>query len=155
MTPHLYTGPVVKRALHTYISFKFTNLFLAFFFQIAVAKILSPPHYATYAVLLGAVMASERALSFGIDRAILRFVPALTRHCDIAGLRGLILRVLLLRLTALAIFLFIGTFAFPFVNLILPIQLGTSALLAIGIRFLCLHAHCRCGCTRSKLDGAF
>jgi hypothetical protein len=105
-------------------------------FQIAVAKLLSPPHFATYAVLLATLTAGERALSLGIDRTILRFVPALMRENDLVGARALMSRVGLLRAAALFTFVVLGFFGARSLNSILPIQLSTGALFAFGVWFI-------------------
>ncbi len=136
MSQSFYSELAIKRALHTYISFKVVNLILAFVFQIIIAKVLSPSNFATYAVLLAVLMAGERALSFGIDRTILRFVPTLTRHNDIVGLRLLISKVALIRVAAMIMFFTVALVGTSLINSILPIQLGTGGLLAFGIWFV-------------------
>jgi hypothetical protein len=134
MDQRRYSNANIKRALHIYVFFKIVNLVLAFGFQILVVKILSPPHFATYAVLLALLMSGERFLSFGIDRTILRFVPALASRGDDAGLRGLGGRVVLLRMASLVILAFCIFYGSQFLKL--PVALDAETTLAFAIWFI-------------------
>lgn len=136
MDVNTYSEPAIKRALQIYISFRVTNLLLALAFQIAVAKLLSPANFGTYAVLLAILMAGERALSLGIDRTILRFVPALMRNTDLAGVRALMSRVALLRAAALVTFVILALFGARTLNSILPIPLTSGTFFAFGVWFV-------------------
>jgi O-antigen/teichoic acid export membrane protein len=94
----------IKTALHTYTWFKLVNFVLAFAFQVLVVKTLQPGQYATYAVLLAFLTTGERLLSFGLDRATMKFVPTLTQRRDSKRLRGAIVRICAMRLVALFVF---------------------------------------------------
>ncbi len=131
-----YSQGSMKRALHIYITFKVANLLLTFVFQVTLVKLLSPIDFATYALLLAALMTGERILSFGIDRTILRFVPALMRDNDLMGVRQLISWTMLVRAAALVTFVVGGLLGAQNFNSILPIRLGPDALLAFGVWFI-------------------
>jgi O-antigen/teichoic acid export membrane protein len=94
----------IKTALQTYTWFKLVNFVLAFAFQVLVVKTLQPGQYATYAVLLAFLTTGERLLSFGLDRATMKFVPTLTQRRDSKHLRGAIVRICSMRLVALFVF---------------------------------------------------
>ena len=94
----------IKTALQTYTWFKLVNFVLAFVFQVVVAKTLQPGQYATYAVLLAFLTTGERLLSFGLDRATMKFVPTLAQRRDSKRLRGAIVRICAMRLAALFVF---------------------------------------------------
>src|SRR5437899_2157743 len=74
----IYVKPRIRRALFIHINARAANLILAFGFQILVVKRLPVGDYATYAVLLAALMLGQNIFSFGIDRMVYRFVPDLT-----------------------------------------------------------------------------
>lgn len=88
--------PNLRRALQIHYSFKFTNLVLGFAFQILVVKTLSPNDYAIYAFFLALLLTMERVFSLGIDRTLLRYVPAYSANGNFESLR------IILRKTAIA-----------------------------------------------------
>lgn len=128
---HEYGAGRMGRALRTYVAFKIANLVLAIGGQILVVKILVPEQYATYAVLLAVMIAGERLLSFGVDRTIMRFVPALTAQADSAGLRSLFLRVASVR----AVGVLVLTLAFVLGASLLGSQLPTPLNFATTVAF--------------------
>jgi O-antigen/teichoic acid export membrane protein len=136
MRRDIYEGSTVKRALHAHFILKFVNLILGLLFQVLVVKILSPEEFATYAVLLAAMMAGERALSFGIDRTILRFLPALSVQGELGQIVSLGKRLALIRLGALAIFILVLSFVARFSTNLLPVEVSTSTLVAFAIWFI-------------------
>jgi len=94
----------IKTAVQTYTWFKLVNFGLAFAFQVLVVKTLQPGQYATYAVLLAFLTTGERLLSFGLDRATMKFVPTLAQRRDSKRLRGAIARICAMRLATLFVF---------------------------------------------------
>jgi hypothetical protein len=131
----LDSGSRVQRALRNYYAHKFSNLFLAFFFQIFVAKTLKPEHYATYAIFLAILIASERLFSFGVDRTMLRFVPSLTSHGDFAGLRWLAIRLGSIRIGSLVTVLLAIYVGSSLIRDMLPMPVSTLTLIAFGAWF--------------------
>jgi len=125
----------VHQALRGHAAFRFLALLLGFGFQVFVVKILSPENYATYAVLLATLMVGERLLSFGTDRTVLRFVPALISRGDPAGLRFLLTRLGLLRATALLLFV-AGLTLSPALQGITPGELSRTTTIAFGAWFV-------------------
>jgi O-antigen/teichoic acid export membrane protein len=101
----IYAGPRMRRSFRIHVIARFFNLFLAFVLQILVVKTLPVGQYATYAVLLAALMFGQNILSFGIVRTLYRFVPDLTLRGEHRALCMLWLRLGMVRAVALALFL--------------------------------------------------
>ena len=137
MSQNQYAGMKIKAALQTYTIFKLLNLALAFAFQIVVVKILAPEHYATYAILLAVLLTGERALSFGIDRTVLRFVPSLTINKEARRLRTLFMQIASIRLVSLSLFVIIFTFGTAKWGSLLPIALDLNSKILFAIWFVC------------------
>ena len=97
---------------------------------------MTPNDFATYAILLAAVMAGERALSFGIDRTILRFLPAFSVQGQISRIAPLGRKLILIRLSALAIFILVLLFVVRFSNNLLPVDVSTSTFVAFAFWFV-------------------
>lgn len=95
--------PNFHRALQIHYSFKFTNLVLGFAFQILVVKTLSPNDYATYAFFLALLLTMERVFSLGIDRTLLRYVPAYSADGNFASLRILLRKAAIARVASIAV----------------------------------------------------
>jgi hypothetical protein len=101
----IYAGPRMGRSFRIHVIARFFNLIVAFGFQILVVKTLPVGQYATYAILLAALMFGQNILSFGIVRTLFRFVPDLTLRGDRRALCMLWLRLGIMRVAALALFL--------------------------------------------------
>ena len=92
-------------ALRGHAAFRTLALALGFAAQVMVVKLLPPRSYAVYAVLLAVLLVGERLLSFGIDRTLLRFVPAFVVLAESARIRALARRVATLRSAGIFIFI--------------------------------------------------
>jgi O-antigen/teichoic acid export membrane protein len=101
----IYAGPRMGRSFRIHVIARFVNLIVAFGFQILVVKTLPVGQYATYAVLLAALMFGQTILTFGIGRTLYRFVPDLTLRGERRALCALWLRLGIARGAALALFL--------------------------------------------------
>lgn len=101
----IYVWPRLRRALCVHITARTLNLVLAFGFQILVVKRLPVGDYATYAVLLAALMFVQNILSFGVDRTMYRFVPDLTLRREWSALLALFLGIGVARVAGIALFL--------------------------------------------------
>jgi hypothetical protein len=126
----------IQQALRGHATFRFIALLLGLGFQVIVAKTLSPESYATYAVLLATLLVGERLLSFGTDRTVLRFVPALILRKDRAGLRFLATRLGLLRATGLILFVLVWTSISASHVRLTPSELSTTTTVAFGVWFV-------------------
>ena len=125
----------MQQALHGHATFRFIALLLGFSFQILVVKILSPESYATYAVLLATLVVGERLLSFGTDRTLLRFFPAIVSRKDRAGLKFIATRVGLLRATVLTL-LVVALTSSPVLQHITPGKIGGATTIAFAVLFV-------------------
>ncbi|MGY8661354.1 oligosaccharide flippase family protein [Bradyrhizobium sp. UFLA05-109] len=101
----IYVKPLIRRALFIHVNARAANLILAFGFQILVVKRLPVADYATYAVLLAALMLAQNILSFGVERTVYRFVPDLTLRGKRDELLALGLGIVTARLAGIALFL--------------------------------------------------
>lgn len=101
----IYVKPRIQRALFIHINARAANLILAFGFQILVVKRLPVADYATYAVLLAALMLGQNIFSFGIERTVYRFVPDLTLRGKRDALLALGLGIVVTRVAGIALFL--------------------------------------------------
>ncbi|WLA67666.1 oligosaccharide flippase family protein [Bradyrhizobium diazoefficiens] len=100
-----YVRPRISNAFSIHIGAKTLNLILAFGFQVLVVKTLPVRDYATYAVLLAALMLGQQIFYFGIDRTVYRFVPDLTLRGERKALLALALGIGAARLVAITAFL--------------------------------------------------
>jgi O-antigen/teichoic acid export membrane protein len=126
----------IKQALRGHATFRFIALLLGFGFQVIVAKTLPPESYATYAILLATLLVGERLLSFGTDRTVLRFVPALILRKDRTGLRLLAIRLGVLRATGLILFVLAWASISASHVRLTPSELSTTTTVAFGIWFV-------------------
>jgi O-antigen/teichoic acid export membrane protein len=110
----------IKTALQTYTLFKLATFVLGFAFQVVVVKTLQPGEYATYVVLFAFLTTGERLQSFGLNRAIMKYVPILTQRRDSKRLRGAIVRICAMRLAALFVFAAICVLVLENVDRFLP-----------------------------------
>ncbi|MEH2533504.1 O-antigen/teichoic acid export membrane protein [Bradyrhizobium sp. AZCC 1588] len=101
----IYVRPRIRRALCIHISARAANLILAFGFQVLVVKSLPVGDYATYAILLAALMLGQNILSFGIERTVYRFVPDLTLRGERDALLALGLGIVVARVAGITLFL--------------------------------------------------
>jgi O-antigen/teichoic acid export membrane protein len=125
-----------RTALRGHAAFRFISLLLGFGFQIMVVKVLSPENYATYAILLATLLVGERLLSFGVDRTILRFVPALLLREDRRGLRFLAKRLGMLRAIGLVLFLLVCTASLALHLRVTPSELDSNATIGFVVWFI-------------------
>lgn len=125
-----------RTALRGHATFRFIALLLGFGFQIIVVKILAPENYATYAILLATLLVGERLLSFGIDRTILRFVPALLLRADRPGLRFLAKRLGMLRAIGLVLFLLACTAVSALHLRVTPTELDSNTTIGFVVWFV-------------------
>lgn len=95
--------PNFRRALQIHYSFKLANLVLGFAFQILVVKTLSPNDYATYAFFLALLLTMERVFSLGIDRTLLRYVPAYSADGNFKSLRILLRKAAIARVASISV----------------------------------------------------
>lgn len=128
--------PATHTALRGHAKFRLVALLMGFGFQIMVVKILSPGNYATYAVLVAALLVGERFLSFGTDRTVLRFVPALLLSRDRKGLRSLASRLGFLRALGVLIFVLALASSAMFHLRIAPEALPVTTTIAFGAWFV-------------------
>lgn len=126
----------LRRALRGHATYRFAALVLGFSFQVVVVKLLPPEQYATYAVLLAILLVGERLLSFGTDRSILRFVPALILRNDRTGIRILTMRLVRIRAIGIASFVIALMLVSTFQVDIVPGDLPLSTLAAFGLWFV-------------------
>ncbi|HWA17670.1 MAG TPA: hypothetical protein VG757_01625 [Devosia sp.] len=132
-----YHGNRIRSALQTYFWLRMAALALAFVCQIVIVKCLAPDQYATYAILLALIIAGERTLSFGVDRAVTRFVPKLTEEGNLPAIDAVIRRTLLIRLAGLAILLVLCLVAMGVgATGWLPVPLDNWILLPFAIWFV-------------------
>ena len=126
----------IRTALRVYLMHKLANLLLAVFLQIFLAKILLPSSYGTYALLLAVLLVSERLLSFGIDRTILRFTPPLMAAGDSTSLHWLACRLAAVRFTALLIMMLVLAAGASYFARLTSFELAPSMLYAFAVWYI-------------------
>lgn len=126
----------IQHALQGHVTFRFIALALGFGFQVIVVKLLLPGAYATYAVLLAALLVGERLLSFGIDRTVLRFVPAFIVARDRGGLHYLVRRLASLRAIGLGIVVVALIASSRWHLRITDSEISATTMIAFGVWFV-------------------
>jgi hypothetical protein len=136
MNQETYGGVSTRRVLRTHFILKFVNLILGLLFQVMIVKILATNEFATYAILLAVAIAGERALSFGIDRTILRFFPMYLLRGDVSRLVLLGKRLALIRLGSLVVSILTLLIVSQFADSLFPIAVHAPTLIAFWFWFV-------------------